>query len=205
MSQSIVVASAQGIVVKLQTDTVKRIKIFPYYQIFIIINIIIIYKHLLIITGTRDMYTNTFPEILHIWFQNVCGVFRCFERDGDFDGHRGRGGTLPQIRRSFLLGLRHCSALPEDRHEPDKDRVGAATTCCSPNCVLVIVNKLICRYVVGKGGRYVVGTWSLCGRYVVGMWLVRGRYVVGKGGRYVVGTWSVCGRYVVGTWLVRGR
>ena len=41
----------------------------------------------------------------------------------------------------------------------------------------VTVNKLICRYVVGKGGRYEVG--GTC------MWSVRGRYVVG--------TWSACG------------
>ena len=31
----------------------------------------------------------------------------------------------------------------------------------------VILNKLNCGYVVGKGGQYVVGTWLVYGRYVV--------------------------------------
>ena len=59
----------------------------------------------------------------------------------------------------------------------------------------VTVNKLICRYVVGEGGRYEVGVtcmWSVRGRYVVGMWSVSegDRYVVGREGG-VVGKWSV--------------
>ena len=33
---------------------------------------------------------------------------------------------------------------------------------------MVIVNKLNCRFVVGKCGRYVVSMWSVRGRYVVG-------------------------------------
>ena len=42
-----------------------------------------------------------------------------------------------------------------------------------PDCILspnrdVIVNKLVCWYVVGKGGLYVVVMWSVCGWYVVG-------------------------------------
>ena len=46
----------------------------------------------------------------------------------------------------------------------------------------IIVNKLICRYVVCKGSQYVVGTCLVCGQHVVGK---GGRYVVGKGSRYV--------------------
>ena len=48
---------------------------------------------------------------------------------------------------------------------------------------MVIVNKLICPYVVGKGGRYMFGTWS-----------VRDRYVVGKPGQLVYYwlTWMFC-------------
>ena len=33
---------------------------------------------------------------------------------------------------------------------------------------MVMVNKLNCQYVVGKGGWYVIGMWSVHGRYVVG-------------------------------------
>ena len=50
--------------------------------------------------------------------------------------------------------------------------------------VKLIWNKLNCQYVVGKGGRYVVGMWSVCGRYVVGNMVGN---VVGN----VVGMWSV--------------
>ena len=61
------------------------------------------------------------------------------------------------------------------------------------------VDLSVCgRYVVSKGGQYVVSTWSVCGWYVVGMWLVRGRYVVGKGGWYVVSRERWCGQYMVG-------
>ena len=51
-----------------------------------------------------------------------------------------------------------------------------------------VMNKLICRYVVGM--------WSVCSHYVVGTWSVCCWYVVS--------TWSVCGRYMVSTcmWLV---
>ena len=50
--------------------------------------------------------------------------------------------------------------------------------------IMVIVNKLICWYVVSKRGRYVVDTWSV---------------------QYVVGMGSLCGQYMVGMWLVCGR
>ena len=45
------------------------------------------------------------------------------------------------------------------------------------------MNKLICQYVVSKGGQYVVGMWLI---NEVGMWLVK---VVGTGN--VI--WSVTG------------
>ena len=38
---------------------------------------------------------------------------------------------------------------------------------------MIIVDKLICRDVVGKGGQYVVGTLSV--QYVVSTWSVHGR------------------------------
>ena len=59
---------------------------------------------------------------------------------------------------------------------------------------LVIVNKLNCRYVVGKGGQYVVGIWSVCGWYVVSTWSVCGWYVVGNEGDVVGKNLQVCGR-----------
>ena len=46
--------------------------------------------------------------------------------------------------------------------------------------LMVIWNKLNCQYVVGKGGRYMVGMWSVCGRYVVGTWSVCGRFLIMK-------------------------
>ena len=49
---------------------------------------------------------------------------------------------------------------------------------------------------VSKGGRHMVGMWSVCGRYVVGK---GGQYVVDKGSQYVVGyVVSRAGWYVVG-------
>ena len=48
----------------------------------------------------------------------------------------------------------------------------------------VIVNKLVHQYVVGKGNRYVVGTWLVCSWFVVSMWLVVVNMIV-------VGMWTV--------------
>ena len=40
-----------------------------------------------------------------------------------------------------------------------------------------VVLSVCGRYVVGKGGRYVVGRWWACGRYVVGMWSVKDNWM----------------------------